>query len=269
MYPILVLAVAILLSTWMTGITGQNRDLTKLYQSRLRHIQLVVLAENIEQFTLENTNYPAHIDVLAATAGFEQSRSYINNWQGYAISPVITDSIWKFNRAVLFSNDPSRGVTAVDYLNLNACGVGSFDTAISWCGTSTSLWFRSETREQYNTKISTQRIRMGRLLQKFATYYNNNGNFPDKNALNVALSANSIQTLASLASYSGSAKTCSGTFQYHGIPIDCGDMFDLWGGTIGYQFTGPKRIILTSETPIFNALGNRIVVASEIDNSLL
>ena len=66
--------------------------------------------------------------------------------------------------------------------------------------------------------------------------------------------------LAALAGYAGTAANCSGQYQYRGIPIDCSDMFDSWGGKIGYQFESANHIILVSETPFYNSTGTRLVI---------
>lgn len=269
MYPIMVLLLAIWLSMLMEGVAGQNHDLATLYQTRTKYMQVVSMAENIEQFYLEKATFPPSIPALAATTGFEHSRALADNWQGYAVSPTITDSVWQFNRAVLFSNDPSKGVNVASYLASNACGAGGYDTATSWCGAATGRWFRRETRERYNEQISTQRARMSRLLQKFTDYYNTNGKFPDKDSGGTALGLNSISNIAALAAFGGSAGSCSGTYTYLGVPIDCGDMYDVWGRVIGYQFVSSKHVLVISETPIFNNSGNRVVVAADFDNSLL
>lgn len=269
MYMLVTIAMSILLAALMGGVASQNHELTQLYQSRIRHIHVVGLAENLEQFFIENAVFPVSISDLTSAIGFEHSRSLTDNWQGYGVSPVIVDSVWQFNRVVLFANDPSKGVNAASYLTSNTCGVGGYDTASSWCGASTGRWFRRESRERYNEQITTQRARLNRLLQKFADYYNTNQQFPDQDAAGLALGADSISTLAALAAFGGSASSCSGAYTYMGIPIDCADMYDLWGQPIGYQFVGSKHIVLIAESPIFNNSGNRVIVAADFDNSLL
>jgi hypothetical protein len=266
MYPILVVVIAVLLSVFTDGVATQYRDLAQLYQSHLRQINLVGIAESLDQFYHENAAIPESLSALYSSDGFQHVRSLIDSWQGYAVSPTLNDGVWQFRRLVLFSNNPTKGTTPTAYLATNTCGTGGYDTALSWCGTKDSQWFRFETRERYNDQIATQRARMARLLQKMSEYYNKNGSFPDKDHSSVALAPNSITSLAKLVGYSGS---CSGTFTYMTVPIDCGDMFDLWGNPVGYQFVSNKHVLLVSETPIYNSSGNRVVVASEYDFSLL
>lgn len=257
------------MATLMDGVVGQNRDLGQMYQSRLRQMQLVLLAENLEQYFRETGSMPATVSALGSTGGFEHARGLTHNWQGYAVSPTLTDSVWQYKRAVLFSNDPTDGTTAAAYLAANACGSGGYDTASSWCGSKASQWYRQETRERFAGQIATQRARMSRLAQKLADYYNANGKYPDRDASNVALAADSINALATLAGCATAANACSGTFTYMTVPIDCGDMADMWGGTIGYQFASSTHVVLISETPIYDSTGTRLIVAVDLDNSLL
>ena len=232
-------------------------------------MQAVKMAENVEQYFLETSSFPPDIATLATTTGFQHVKGYLNTWQGYATSPTINDGVWQFQRAVLYSSDPTTGQTQADYLNANACGSDAFDVATSWCGAKKSQWFRRETRDRFNEQITTQRVRMWKLLQKVADYYNESGAFPNKDNVGVALAANSMTSIQTLVGYSGTAASCTGTFSYMGVPVDCGDMFDLWGNPIGYQYVSSTRVVLVSEPPIFNTSGNRVVVAVEYDLSLM
>lgn len=263
------LALAFVLFTIVDGITTQYKDLDAMYQSRWRKIAVVTLAEELERYNTETGSFPASVSAMTASAGYEHGKSSANSWQGYAVSPAINDGVWLFKRTVLFSNNPIGGVSTAAYLAANSCGTGGYDTATSWCGDPTSHWYRSETREQYQGQIVTQKARMNRMLQKLADYYNVNSKFPDKDAGSVALATNSMTTLKSLAGYGGTAGACTGTYTYMGVPVDCGDMFDQWGSPVGYQFVSSKHVILVSETPIFNTSGTRIVVSQEYDYSLL
>lgn len=269
MYPVLVIALSVMLALLMDGVAFEHRDLAKKYQSRVRSMNIKALAENIAQYSLENSTPPSDVSLLAGSAGFEHSRGSFDNWQHYAVSPTLNDGVWQFSRSVLFSVSPIDGTTPASYLASNACGTGSFDTAISWCGGKNSSWFRSESRELFNDQLATQRARMARTLQKFSDHYNAKGIFPNKDQLGTAFATNSVTTLAALVGYGGDALSCSGTFNYSGVPIDCGDLFSQWGQPIGYQFLSNKHVLLTSETPILNADTKPVAVGVGYDFSLL
>ena len=264
------MAIGILVSIMMSGVTSQNRDLVSMYTSQLRHLQIMALAENIEQYALENSNYPATLTILKDTPGFTHTSGLNDNWQGYKVSSPLTDDAWQYKRAALTSNNPATGTDAASYLTANTCGTGTFDTASSWCGSATGEWFRTETREKYNDQIATQRIRMGRLLQKLANYYNANTQFPSKDNSNTALAVNNTTKLTDLIGASAlTATNCTGERSYQGVPIDCNDLFDIWGTPIGYQFMGIKHIVLISESPIKDQTGTRIVIGADFDNTLI
>lgn len=263
MLPVVLAAVLIASGVVASGIRDQYEYLYSLVSAQTRQRDMITLAEGLEMYYTERHAFPASLAALAATSGFEYVKSSFNLWQGYAVSPSLMDGVWTFTRAVAYSVGLNDGTTAASYLATNYCGSGGYDSAASWCGSSKGRWYRKETREQVTDQITTQRVRLNRLTQKLANFYSANQKYPDVDAANIALGANSITSLATLAGYAGGASNCSGQYQYQGVPIDCADMFDLWGGAIGYQFVSGQHVILVSETPIFNAAGNRVVIAAD------
>jgi len=269
----MVFALSILLGTMVSTVSGTYNNLVDMYKSRTQYMRATAMSEALEQFYTENGAFPASIATLGTASGFQQTRSLTDSWQGYGVSPAISDGTWQFTRMVFLSNDLSKGIDATAYLSANSCGAGGYATASSWCGSATGKWFRRETRENFTNQMGTQRVRMGRLLQKLGDFYNTYGKFPEKDS-GGNFATNDIRTIASLVGFGGTAATCSGTFVYSltaslGVPVDCGDMYDLWGQPVGYQFISTKHIVLVSEPPIFNASGNRVVIAADFDNSLI
>lgn len=239
-----------------------NLDLMRLYRFNAQRSQLVMLAENLEQFYAERASFPANLSALASTPGYAHVRSLLNNWQGYSVSSALTDGVWTYQRMVAFSNDPKHGQTAAEYLIQNACGTGSFATATSWCGARSSIWFLKDTREGVNDAITTQRARLRRSLQKFGDYYSAKGEFPSQDARGTDLVAGETYRLADLAGYAGAANSCTGVYTWQGLPLGCDELFDSWGGAIGFVYTSKKVMALASETPLVNAAGTRILVAA-------
>lgn len=264
MYPVVSAVILMALATALAIQAGQNLDLMRLYQLSAQRAQLVMLAENIEQYYAELGVYPPSLVALSTTPGYEHVRSLLNNWQGYAVSGVLSDNVWQYTRMVVYSTDPSRGETAASYLAANACGTGPFATANSWCGSRKSIWYRKETREGMTDAVSNQRVQLDRTLQKFADFYSANGTFPNKDNASVSLTAGKTYALAALVGYTDAAATCKGIYTWQGLPIGCEDMFDAWGGKVGFVYTSNTAISLTSETPIVNASGAPLLVASGI-----
>lgn len=271
MYPIFIVSLFALFGYLLDDLTTQYRDLSRTYQNRARALHVKAASESLEQYFMEHGAFPASMSTLSSTTGFEQTRGTVMPWQGYAVSNILDDGVWRYQRAVFFSMDPKRGVDSVTYLSdqANTCGTQPFQTASAWCGMRSSRWYRRETRDFYHDQIATQRVRMHRTLQKFANFYNTKRKFPDQAIDAAKLGEGTIHSLQSLVGFPGTGNTCSGTFTYMDIPIDCGDMFDQWGNPIGYQFQNDQHIILTSETPIMTSSGTRLLVATEYDLTLL
>ena len=269
MYALIVFALAVWLAFVVQKVTADLLGVAAIHQSRDKHMRTVAMAESIEQYHAEHGAFPVSIAAFGAASGYEQTRALGDPWHGYAVSPTLTDGVWQYRRAVFFLNDPARGVDANAFLAANACGTGGYDTAASWCGAATGLWYRREEKDRFNEQILTQRARMSRMLQKLSDHYSANSAFPDKDAGGNPLAPESVTALATLAGFAGAAASCTGSFAYQGVPVDCGDMFDLWGNGVGYQFLSSKHILLVSETPIYNGSGNRVVVGADFDNSLI
>lgn len=245
----------------IASAAAQQQELISRYQAVIQQQNMISVAEAIEQYHLENNAYPSDLNSLKNTPGFEYVAGSLGFDQGYALSGDIVDDVWVFKRAAFFAYDSAKGDTQANYLSSNACGINGFYAERSWCGSDQYNWFRWESRDEYNYLITTQRARLILLNQKFANYFNAYQRYPNTDKNSVALAPNSNTSLVSLTGYSGNAKECSGQWQFHGIPIDCADMFDIWGGLIGYQFIDENHVVLTSEPPIFNASGQRVVIA--------
>lgn len=263
MLAMVVAVLGLLVAVVLDMQVQNNVDLAASYQARTNAYQVASVAEAVENYYIEKSAYPATLDALQATAGYEYLSSRRNNWQGYAVSGTLSDTAWNYKRAVVYLNNPTSGDTAATYLGNNTCGTGDATTAASWCGSGKSQWFRSESRQKANPEIMTQRLRMRGMQQKLADYFSDQGFFPGKDALGVALAANSMTRLKTLAGYAGTAGSCSGVFQWQGIPIDCSDMFDKWGGDVGYQYLDQRHIILVSETPYYNSSGTKVIIGAD------
>jgi hypothetical protein len=262
MYALVTAGIMLALASALALQTGDSLGLMKQYRFNAQRAQLVMLAEHLELYFIEKGTYPASLAALSQTAGYEQVKSLLNVSQGYAVSGTLTDSVWQYKRMVVYSLDRAKGDTDTSYQAANSCGTGAFGAASSWCGSNTSVWFRKETREGMNDAVNDERTRLDRTLQKFADYFTANSAFPNKDGSGVALVAGNTYSLAALAGYAGTAAACSGVYTWRGLPIGCEDMFDAWGGYVGFVYTSDKAISLTSETPLVNAAGTPLIVAS-------
>lgn len=266
-------AVTVVLAIWALFATErvvhQYDELIAWYESVTKQRQMIRLSESLNRYVREYGAYPASVNALVGTPGYEHVKGYRNSWQGYAFSGTLTDANWQFQRAVLFTFDPTTGSTANAYLaadnseraNGPACGTGGFFAAVHWCGSRESMWYLMETRNDVNDQIVNERARLIRLTQKLANYYNGFGYYPKADGSNTPLAEDSVTSLAELVGYSGGASNCSGQYQFQGVPVDCTDMFNSWGRPVGYQFVNQSHIIIVSETPLVNASGDPVVIA--------
>lgn len=266
MLPLLFIALGIWLTNIFDGAAQTSRSVAVTYRTMVKENQVREMAAGVAEYYRDTGTYPASLDALANAPGRQHLRSSLDNWQGYALSGNISDTVWRFRRAATFMRDPSDGTTAATYLATNRCGAGSATTATSWCGSDDAKWFREESRLTYNDQIARQRTRLNMVLQKIATHYNATQSLPNLTFGGAALANDSITRMAALVNYTGFANNCTGNFVWEAsIPLECEDLFDLWGGHVGYQFINNKRIILVSESPITNAAGVPIRIAATLD----
>ena len=265
MYAALVVGFMLWIASVYSGLANHSFANMKAYRASGQRVQLEALAQSIQQYYEEKGQFPASLAALAATPGYSHVTSFMNPWQGYAVSGTLVDSVWSYQRVVLFSLDPTIGVSQANYLATNTCGSGSFSTASSWCPINNSIWYRWETRQDMNDAVNEQRLRLNRIQQKLASYFNAQGNFPNLDGSNAPLTQTNTYALAALANYAGTASNCTGTYSWQGIPIDCGDMFDKWGGQVGYAYFSNSHVALTSETPIRDGSGNAVNIVGEYD----
>lgn len=261
MLPIVLLAIF----TWCVAeyapVNHTLSNSAEYYDLRAKEFDMRRVAEAIELYRRQYGAFPTSLQALATTPGYQHVAANLNGWQSYATSGALNDGTWTFTRVTAFTRSPKSGSVA-SYLSRNACGTAGFATETgSWCGSVDSRWYVQDARKYFVGELTTQQVRLVRLNQKFADYYNKYGYYPKVDSGGAALGTSSITALATLAGFAGTATTCSGQFQYQGIPIDCGDMFDIWGGRVGYQFEEPGHVIFVSEPPIFNGSGERVVVA--------
>jgi hypothetical protein len=232
-----------------------------------------------------------------ATNGFASVRSYdgtlcsdpnganmkLNGWSGYVASGVnISDSVWQFKRGVVYALPFSKipvawnGVSISDTeLNTNTsgaplfekyflssatntCGSGNFFSSTDWCGLKGVLSFKIETRQNYPRLIAQQRVMQNRTIQKMVDYFNKHGSFPPPAPTVTSAS------LASIAGVAATASNCQGTFNMSGIPLDCADVFSIFGSSVNYTVITGKHIQISSVSDINASSGSPIIISTDI-----
>lgn len=265
MYAVAVIAFVAALAALFAQLAGTLHEDAAVTRQLVRVVNVTRLAEGLERYVAEQGTLPADLDALVAAPGFEYLRGYRDSWQGYALSGNLVDGTWTYQRAVTVSKNPVDGIDAATYLTMNRCGAGDAASAAAWCGASSGAWHRRESREDLTVQIANQRARQHRMLHKWAAYYSEKAGFPGADATGAPLAADSVTPLATLAGYAGTAATCTGTYTYQGIPVDCGEMFDQWGQPIGYHFISSRHIVIVAQAPFANEAGQRPVIATDFE----
>lgn len=262
MWPIWVLVVFMMIAGGLYTLTVDQLERNRLSAEQTALVDQGRIAEGIVQYTQANGRPPESLDSLGQADGFEHIRGSRHAGQSYVRATGLNDGVWQFERAAAWT--VSRKDGGASYRSENACGHGDVATASSWCGSPDGVWHRTETREAYNDQLSSQRVRMMRTLQLLADSYSARQAFPAMGNDGASLAPGSQRTLASLSGYSGSASGCSGVHVWQGIPLDCGALFDYWGGPVLYQYQSSTHVILTTETPFKSASGQPVVIASPL-----
>jgi len=225
-----------------------------------RHEVVSGLAGEIDRYRSQTGQYPSSLAALAATSGFEQDRGFVlTPGIGYALTTV-SDSVWSYNRAVIVGIDVSH-TSLTSFLASNMCGTGDFSVASDWCGgKQTGDWYKTEDRSAFMKETTQARMRLNQTLVKFIASFNSTNAFPSG-----SLSIGGSTSLASLAgAVAVTATSCTGTYTFAGIPLECGDLFTVWGGQVTYNYIGTSYISLMADTPFTYQVGGHQQVSAEM-----
>lgn len=267
MYALLVVMMFSMIATLLAIMTQRNLDNVHFYDATVRSIHAQTVADSVKQYYADSGTFPASTQALAGTSGYEHVRSAQDVSTSYTASGTLTDPVWQFKRAIVYTYDRANGPSNSSFESNNTCGSGSATTATSWCGPNNDgyLWFRIETRDGANFEIAHQRANQQRTLQKLASYFNAQQTFPNKDQTGAVLTAGQAYTLASLAGYAGSATNCAGIYTWRGVPLDCSELFDRWGNAIAYAYLSNTHIAILSTSPLSDATGNAITIGTDLD----
>lgn len=237
------------------NLLGMNRSVA--LDDEIAEADTLRVAREVERFRGQAGGYPASLDELTATAGFEHVRGMIATLEYRAAGPF-SDLSWLFYRAGVATANPLR-TAAIAIWDRNSCGTGSFSVAEDWCGGGATVWYKGETRDRVADDYFAGRSRLGQTLNKFVAYWNANQAFPS-----AGLSAGDGASLASLAGYAGNAGTCFGRFSLASIPFECQDFFAPSGAAVSYNYLSDRHIALAAPIPQRRADGGIQWIAVEM-----
>lgn len=265
MYAVVVLFLASWIGIVVAQLSERNLAIVDAEQQQVRASDMGQVAAGLRSYIAQFGTSPASLAALVATPGYEYLRTARDPRQGYVVSGPLNDGVWTYTRTALVGIDLRR-TTIADYLTLNACGSGAASSAPAWCGQASSgTWWRYESRQDAATQLFAARRRLNRNLQLFADYYNAKKAFPGVDGSGNPLPLGSVTPLTSLVGYGGGASNCSGAYAWSSLPLGCDDLYDRWGGAVGYAYFDPKHIALVAISPIRDSAGTLIQVVADFD----
>jgi len=193
-------------------ITEKKILVTEL--TRLRHNAVLALGLELDRYRRQTGHYPKTLSDMTGTVGFEQDRSYSS------ILGLEYKTGLKYDRALIASIDFTQS-TLEDFAASNTCGSDDFDSAESWCADAKlGYGYKTESRHFHMMEIAQASRRLKNTVEKFVAYKKAKGSLP--------VFAGS-QTLST-----STPSPCSGSFDFHGIPLGCEDLFGFWGEPVMY-----------------------------------
>lgn len=260
MIPFFVLAIGMMLLGAIGSVVQPLEELTRAYQGQIVTERIAVIGDAIQQHYLETPieGLLTPTDVAKAR-GYEYVASNRPEIFQTAKADNLNDTAWRFSRIAVYFQYSGSLLTPQDYLAgpNNACGSTAFTSGESWCGPSMSAWLRLESKASYTTMLLSEKQRLYRTMRKFLQRYSADSIF-------TSMPEGSVQTLAALVGYSGTANACSGVWVYATIPFTCDDLFNSWGIPIAVNQPTVKRLALVNRTGITISNGQAVRIAEEV-----
>lgn len=268
-----VLGLFLAVATMLGSLSGDLLSRAKDNRNFLKSVAQQEVSTALLQYRRERGTFPISGPALANEPGFSSLRTWMSTSNGgvqrtgdrdlaeIAVSSNLSDNQWRYNRAVVFSEDDMT-VPAVTYLAAagNICapaaGAADFASASAWCGSKQSRWSKVESREAYLDELVVGRAAQIRTMSKFLAYYNDGQAFPDPGSETV---------LATLVGAPATVAACAGVYVWKGIPFGCEDIFSRWGTPISYMYGNTRKIALVSTSGVFDNAGNTVVVSTEVE----
>jgi hypothetical protein len=241
---------------------------TTLLKTAKKKSEHVIVAKALNDYYTETLTLPSSLANLASTTNGWHVADKINTWQGFYLVTSISDgAAWTFDRSIFFTMDPTRGVVPSQYIGAtnNTCGsgAGNLNTTSYWCGRKDSQWSRIDTKEINALKINDDHYRLQRLAQKLTQMKSASGSLPSLDYASAPITT--PKPLATIVNYGGSATTCSGTFVWQGVPVECSDMYDAWSQPIYYSYTSATVGKIYVNTGAVSSTGTSVVVGISLN----
>lgn len=263
------------MSVWIVSVVSMmlalygalaSEKLTQAEQARLsvlKHGQ-AHLFEEAQRFHQERGTWPASVSELATADGFFALKAYLPHPSGGAWKAPT--SPWTVHRSSAFSlaglqdqrfavvarTHPSYNETTYLGAANNQCEGGSpvaFSTAVTWCPASSDAMAVAVTTTEWAGQREQLVLRQhAALADKLLRYRRATGTLP---AAATATNVSSFAVASDASSVVGTGTaTCKGTFSWAGMPLECGDVFNVFGSPIRYRRISLTQFELSSASQV-------------------
>lgn len=179
----------------------------------------------------------------------------------YVYVPEVIGSLYRYERVIIYVQNPKEIVLDSEFQLLNECGTGLNDDD-GYCAPLGAKYTVLDANGHYQNVLRTINFRMNEAFYKIAQAYDGRTvGFPRRKADGVNMPDNTAVNLADFVGFIGLPSTCTGSFRFGRMFINCSDMFDEFGNPIIYYYKNSKEIYLIARTGIKDASGNFITVS--------
>ncbi|MDM7481618.1 MAG: hypothetical protein P3W96_006325 [Halomonas sp.] len=225
-----------------------------------------VIVEALENYFYEFNQWPASLQALGATPGYEHIRRFLPRSQGgsypgvtspwrYALSSTYTTADAQEQRVGVFIDGRNPTVNFNTYLATNLCGNGApFSTAQVWCGSSDFRYVLLNTGRVRVAKerVAAQQQRLS--AEKFIQRWRTQASLP---AVATATALRSLVSPAGTGANVGtSLATCTGSFYWQNMPFECQDLYNQYGNPVSYLRLTANSFELRSQSVFRDNAGN-------------
>lgn len=275
--PLIAVFLLTLFFAWQTQFETTQDNVRQDRLAETRRNRTILLAQLVNRYLDERGGIPpASLAALAATPGYESATQFINSSgpQGdgpfYAVY-ALNNGTNTYNRVIVYNPPADGSINTTDYLLAanNACGGTAPSSTSPWCGNAKGSYWTVDTLSRISTEVARERTQQQLTLKKFASLYSAKQYYPNPvgaDGQNNGANNNSSATLISLLTgYTYTAATCTGVWNWKGVPLACEDLYTIWGTPRTYNYLTQDFISLYAEAP-WQESGNPIAIASQLDS---
>jgi type II secretory pathway pseudopilin PulG len=233
-----------------------------------------VIIQALENYFYEYNQWPASLQALGATPGYEHIRRFLPRSQGGTLAGIT--SPWRYvvsntlvlgdsqeQRVGVFIEGKNANVNFNTYLSNNLCGGGEpFTGAVDWCGSDDFRYVLLSSGALRLTKERVAAEQQGRVAEKFIQRWRTQSSLP---AMSSATALRSLVTAAGAGANVGTNLTsCTGSFYWQNIPFDCQDLYNQFGNPVLYRRPSSNSFELTSQSVFRDHLGNLKTIRTSV-----